>query len=149
MKREKGVRALAHSRNGRICCRGGIRAGCGIGRFYCALPLRYLSAIWSGGDLLSHVLRRSTIGATGLNGRVRDGIGCFPRAVTTRPSKLPAGSFEGRATSNRVRGPRDRCVLAEPEPSRASCPVERARCLSRFQVPYRFAAEGHVCTDLG
>ena len=23
---------------------------------------------WSGGDLLSHVLRRSTIGATGLNG---------------------------------------------------------------------------------
>ena len=43
--------------------------------------------IWSGGDLLSHVLRRSTIGATGLNGRVRDGIGCFPRAVTTRPGK--------------------------------------------------------------
>ena len=43
--------------------------------------------IWSGGDLLSHVLRRSTIGATGLNGRVRDGIGCFPRAVTTRPRK--------------------------------------------------------------
>ena len=30
-----------------------------------------------GGDLLSHVLRRSTIGATALNGRVRDGIGCF------------------------------------------------------------------------
>ena len=42
---------------------------------------------WSGGDLLSHVLRRSTIGATELNGRVRDGIGCFPRAVTTRPRK--------------------------------------------------------------
>ena len=43
--------------------------------------------IWSGGDLLSRVLRRSTIGATGLNGRVRNGIGCFPRAVTTRPSR--------------------------------------------------------------
>ena len=43
--------------------------------------------IWSGGDLLSHVLRRSTIGATGLNGRVRDGIGCFPRAVATRPGE--------------------------------------------------------------
>ena len=42
---------------------------------------------WSGGDLLSRVLGRSTIGATGLNGRVRNGIGCFPRAVTTRPSK--------------------------------------------------------------
>jgi hypothetical protein len=38
-----------------------------------------------GGDLLSHVLRRSTIGATALNGRVRDGIGCFARAMTTKP----------------------------------------------------------------
>ena len=28
-----------------------------------------------GGDLLSHVLRRSTIGAEGFHGRVRDGIG--------------------------------------------------------------------------
>jgi hypothetical protein len=41
----------------------------------------------SGGDLLSHVLRRSTIGATALNGRVRDGIGCFARAKATRPEK--------------------------------------------------------------
>ena len=38
-----------------------------------------------GDDLLSHVLRRSTIGATALNGRVRDGIGCFARAVITKP----------------------------------------------------------------
>ena len=30
-----------------------------------------------GGDLLSHVLRRSTIGAEAFHGRVRDGIGCF------------------------------------------------------------------------
>ena len=29
-----------------------------------------------GGDLLSHALRRSTIGAEGFHGRVRDGIGC-------------------------------------------------------------------------
>src|SRR5690606_1524724 len=40
-----------------------------------------------GGDLLSHVLRRSTIGAAALNGRVRDGIGCFARAMTTKPRK--------------------------------------------------------------
>ena len=40
-----------------------------------------------GGDLLSHVLRRSTIGATALNCRVRDGIGCFARAMTTKPKK--------------------------------------------------------------
>ena len=50
----------------------------------------------SGGDLLSHVLRRSTIGATALNGRVRDGIGCFARAMTTRPEeKLPRIFFRG------------------------------------------------------
>ena len=41
----------------------------------------------SGGDLLSHVLRRSTISATALNGRVRNGIGCFARAMATRPRK--------------------------------------------------------------
>ncbi len=40
-----------------------------------------------GGDLLSHVLRRSTIGAAALNGRVRNGIGCFARAMTTKPRK--------------------------------------------------------------
>lgn len=41
----------------------------------------------SGGDLLSHVLRRSTISATALNGRVRKGTGCFARAIATRPRK--------------------------------------------------------------
>ena len=40
-----------------------------------------------GGDLLSHALRRSTIGATALNGRVRDGIGCFAGALTTKPKE--------------------------------------------------------------
>ena len=45
-----------------------------------------------GGDLLSHVLRRSTIGATVLNGRVREGIGCFTGAVTTKPNKEPIPS---------------------------------------------------------
>ena len=48
-------------------------AGCALFRF--------------GGDLLSRVLGRSTIGAAALNGRVRDGIGCFARAVTTKPGK--------------------------------------------------------------
>ncbi len=41
----------------------------------------------SGDDLLSHALRRSTIGAEGLNGRVRDGIGCDPLAKTTRSAR--------------------------------------------------------------
>ena len=42
-----------------------------------------------GGDLLSHVLRRSTIGVLALNGRVRDGIGCLASAMTTKPRKKP------------------------------------------------------------
>ena len=47
----------------------------------------FVSLIRFGGDLLSHVLRRSTIGAKALNGRVRDGIGCFALAMTTKPNK--------------------------------------------------------------
>ena len=56
----------------------------------------------SGGDLLSHVLRRSTIGAAALNGRVRDGIGCFARARATRPGKKRSSAlslpFTGRGS---------------------------------------------------
>ena len=60
-----------------------------------------------GGDLLFHVLRRSTIGAEGFHGRVRDGIGCLaprcghqagqasmrPRAPQRRswPKRAPGG----------------------------------------------------------
>ena len=40
-----------------------------------------------GSDLLSHVLRRSTIGAEGFHGRVRNGIGCSRSAITTRSAK--------------------------------------------------------------
>ncbi len=70
----------------------------------CAWPLRLAPALGrTGGDLLSHALRRSTIGAEGFHGRVRDGIGCMPLAVTTRPSKRtgltgpapPIGKWEG------------------------------------------------------
>jgi hypothetical protein len=40
-----------------------------------------------GDDLLSRALRRSTIGAEGLHGRVRDGIGCGPLAIATKSCK--------------------------------------------------------------
>ena len=43
----------------------------------------------SGGELLSHVLRRSTIAAAALNFRVREGTGCFARAMATRPREYP------------------------------------------------------------
>ena len=46
-----------------------------------------------GGDLLSRALRRSTMGAGGFHGRVRDGIGCGPPAKATRSS---SPSFVGR-----------------------------------------------------
>ena len=41
-----------------------------------------------GSDLLSRVLRQSTIGAGAFNGRVRHGIGCFHSAITTRSVKF-------------------------------------------------------------
>ena len=44
-----------------------------------------------GSDLLSRVLRRSTIGAGAFHGRVRNGIGCSRSAITTRSAK---GMFE-------------------------------------------------------
>ena len=50
-----------------------------------------------GGDLLSHVLRRSTIGATALNFRVRDGIGCFARAIATKPEKKHTSAIQRSA----------------------------------------------------
>ena len=48
-----------------------------------------------GGDLLSHVLRRSTMGAGGFHGRVRDGIGCSLPAIATRSSNAPCVLFLG------------------------------------------------------
>ena len=54
-----------------------------------------VSLFRSGGDLLSHVLRRSTIGVTALNGRVRDGIGCLAVAMTTKPDQRPSGDCLG------------------------------------------------------
>lgn len=40
-----------------------------------------------GSDLLSRVLRRSTISAGAFHGRVRNGIGCSRSAITTRSAK--------------------------------------------------------------
>ena len=65
-----------------------------------SLPtIAFAIAAWSlvrfGGDLLSHVLRRSTIGVTALNGRVRDGIGCLAVAMTTKPDQRPSGDCLG------------------------------------------------------
>ena len=63
-----------------------------------------VSLFRSGGDLLSHVLRRSTIGVGALIGRVRDGIGSFALAMTTRPEKRPGRAFGRPQTSVIVPG---------------------------------------------
>ena len=53
-----------------------------------ALIKRKLSVLCRpGDDLLSHVLRQSTIGAKAFDGRVRDGIGSYHLAKATRPAK--------------------------------------------------------------
>ena len=70
-----------------------------------------------GSDLLSHALRRSTIGAEGLHGRVRDGIGCFPLAVTTRPCKhmaRPTRTGTAPIGGGRRRSPVRACTRTGP-----------------------------------
>ena len=47
----------------------------------------YVAICRPGGDLLSRVLRRSTIGAGAFHGRVRNGNGCSRPAMTTRSAK--------------------------------------------------------------
>ena len=51
-----------------------------------------------GGDLLFRVLRRSTIGAEGFHGRVRDGIGCLAPRCGHQAVAAPAGQRTNRTT---------------------------------------------------
>ena len=55
--------------------------------------IEYWFFVRFGDDLLSHALRRSTIGATVLNCQVRDGAGCFTCAMITKPKKEPLQTF--------------------------------------------------------
>ena len=76
-----------------------------------------------GGDLLFHALRRSTIGAEGFHGRVRDGIGWGTLARTTRSSQRTCH----RSRSARTPGS-ERCLqcvagafyVCAPEPCRCA-----------------------------
>jgi hypothetical protein len=58
-----------------------------------------------GGDLLSHVLRRSTMGASGFHGRVRNGVGWGTRAMATRSSNHPFGRDAAEAAQRARRRP--------------------------------------------
>lgn len=57
----------------------------GVFLFYFCVRLNSFSR--PGNDLLSRVLRQSTIGAEAFNGRVRNGFGCFHFAIATRSAK--------------------------------------------------------------
>ena len=57
-----------------------------------------------GDDLLSHVLRQSTIGAKAFDGRVRDGIGSDRLARATRPAKNGDRTTENRRRRTENRG---------------------------------------------
>ena len=61
---------------------------------------------WSGNDLLSRVLRHSTIGAEAFNGRVRDGIGFRRLAQVTGPAKDKWQVAAKRRSSGLIRGPK-------------------------------------------
>ena len=67
--------------------------GCSTPRQYVFLFGESGDFIRFGGDLLSHDLSRSTIGAVALNGRVRKGTGCIAHAMTTKPNKIPTTRF--------------------------------------------------------
>src|SRR5437588_7940931 len=78
-----------------------------------------------GSDLLSQVLRLSTIGAEEFNGRVRDGIGFRLPAKTTKPAKDrnqrsvirtresgPITNTEFEASQSTVNA-QDRCLITD------------------------------------
>ena len=66
-----------------------------------------------GDDLLSHALRRSTIGAEGFHVRVRDGIGWGTLAMATGSSGRRAASFSSRSDAAQ-RGQRRGCLVLAP-----------------------------------
>jgi hypothetical protein len=55
-----------------------------------------------GSDLLSRVLRRSTIGAGAFHGRVRNGNGCSHPAITTRSTKGKNCSGDGAKPNEKL-----------------------------------------------
>ena len=58
----------------------------------------------AGNDLLSRVLRRSTIGAKGLYGRVRNGIACAPLAESPAYEKTGMDCFLQKQKKNNPQG---------------------------------------------
>ena len=96
--------------------RGLDRDAFGLSSVFCRpIPAR------PGGDRLSRALGRSTIGAEGFHGRVRDGIGCWPLAIATRPCRDRRTDDSGQMTE--ATSPVDRPRLS------VLCPLVSEQCL--------------------
>jgi hypothetical protein len=97
-----------------------------------------------GGDLLFRALRRSTIGAEGFHGRVRDGIGCFaPRyGHQAVPSRIQRSQI----------GDRNRCgSVRSYEPCRFPQEASCACVFPRRGLPpsFVFSDLRHLISDNG
>ena len=91
-----------------------------------------------GGDLLFRVLRRSTIGAEGFHGRVRDGIGCWAPRCGHQAVPAPAGWLWGLG---RVPdGPRDATGRRAGRGWEFAKAGEAAECRRRYGGPCRHRA---------
>ena len=73
----------------------------------------------SGNDLLSRVLRHSTIGAEAFNGRVRDGIGFFSPRSNHRTGEGQRQRQGRQGATLKVSG--SKVCLTQPHSPRASC----------------------------
>ena len=103
-----------------------------------------------GGDLLSRVLGRSTIGAEGFHGRVRDGIGCLaPRhdhQVVGRQGSGIRCQESGDVRTSAV-GPMPGSCFLEPDTWRL--PAKRAWGLQGSKPDERLVPVGftHCCAS--
>ena len=103
-------------------------------------PCHLIPGSWlggPGGDLLSRALRRSTIGAEGFHGRVRDGIGCLtPRhghqVVQARDQRTGIRDQRGPV----VRGPAFLVLISSlSNAAQRGMPGARARGSVGFLIP--------------
>ena len=101
-----------------------------------------------GSDLLSQALRRSTIGAEGFNGRVRNGIGFCPLARATRPAKHRAEDGRRRTDdrSSEPSGIRHDTGLEQPTREHLCPPSSVRRPLGRALTNESDQAERAIST---
>jgi class 3 adenylate cyclase len=94
-----------------------------------------------GDDLLSRVLRHSTIGAEEFNGRVRDGIGFSLLAIATRPAQHGQRSFPhalGRAAIMKAIKPIELLVPVSTRVTALTHPAYQRGGLPRLSREYSF-----------